>query len=211
MAVSIRYHRRRHDSWRCIGLVHGVQKAIRTDSWRTNARWQRNRASGNRRHPGPCHSTQPYCPWSNGTVERSERELLHMARVGLSDLQVSQNDMPELITLYQTVPNDAPSPSHNNFSPKTAFTGRPRFPPMTSIISASDGTVVKIFKAMRGMQINMNSLTKHTDEMHRTIHAVASNELDRSLQGREKVELAIFVERHYVPFARKDFRKEVKL
>jgi transposase InsO family protein len=68
--------------------------------------------------------THPYCPCSNGAVERLGKELLCVARSVISELQLRPEEWPDILPLLQSALNNAPSPQRGNVSPVTAFTGK---------------------------------------------------------------------------------------
>lgn len=45
----------------------------------------------------PHHFTLPYCPWSNGSIERLGKELLRVALSIISELQLRPEEWPVLI------------------------------------------------------------------------------------------------------------------
>eukprot|EP00171_Calliarthron_tuberculosum_P003723 IDg3723t1 len=69
----------------------------------------------------PHHFTLPYCPWSNGAVERLGRELLRVARALLSELQMRSDAWPDILPIIQSALNNTPSKHRANTSPITAF------------------------------------------------------------------------------------------
>lgn len=142
----------------------------------------------------PHHFTQPYCPWSNGAIERQGKELLRMARAVLSELQMRHDDWPQLIPLFQAALNNAPSPSRNNVAPMTAFTGRPPSPPIATFIRSTNGIPVTLTKAQQESAMNTATLVQRMEELHPLTQAHVKQERARSRNAREKGELAKFTE-----------------
>lgn len=58
----------------------------------------------------PHHFIFLYCQWSNGAVERLGKELLHVSRAVLLELQMGHDDWPQLVPFFQSALNNAPSP-----------------------------------------------------------------------------------------------------
>lgn len=71
----------------------------------------------------PHHFTLPYCPWSNGAVERLAKDLLRVARAAIAELQMAFDECPDLLPLIQIAINNVTSPQRGNVAPITAFHG----------------------------------------------------------------------------------------
>lgn len=71
----------------------------------------------------PHHFTLPYCPWSNGVVERLGKELVRTYRAILYDLQLSPEEWDDILTVVQSVLNNAPYPQRLKPAPVTMFIG----------------------------------------------------------------------------------------
>ena len=61
----------------------------------------------------PYHFTLPYCPWSNGAIERLGKELLRIARAVTAELQMDFDEWPDILPLLQSAINNAPSAQRN--------------------------------------------------------------------------------------------------
>jgi hypothetical protein len=66
--------------------------------------------------------TLAYCPWSNGTVEVVNREILRVLRALCSELKIPFREWPNLLPLVQGILNSAILPRLGNCSPLTAMT-----------------------------------------------------------------------------------------
>jgi hypothetical protein len=82
--------------------------------------------------------TLAYCPWSNGTVEVVNREILRVLRALCSELRIPFREWPNLVPLVQGVLNSAILPRLGNRSPLTAMTGLPADHPLASITTSSE-------------------------------------------------------------------------
>ena len=61
----------------------------------------------------PHHFTLPYCPWSNGAIERLGKEFLRVARAVTAELQIAFDEWPEILRLLQSAIHNAPSAQRN--------------------------------------------------------------------------------------------------
>lgn len=96
----------------------------------------------------PQDITVPYCPWSNGSIERLGQELLHISRALLSELQMQPTSWPDLLPLFQNALNNSPSPASQNIAPITAFTGLKPSPPITTFMRTDTGKPMTVDAAL---------------------------------------------------------------
>ena len=79
------------------------------------------------------HFTVSYAPWSNGTVERLNRDVLSIMRCLLSEAKLPTQEWLQLVPLVMSVINSAPR--RNGVPPISAFCGFQRFNPLALIVS----------------------------------------------------------------------------
>jgi transposase InsO family protein len=72
----------------------------------------------------------PYCPWSNGTIERVNRDTLNVFRALLSEFRILPREWVRLKPLVQMSLNHTAVPSLGNLAPVTVFTGLPASNPL---------------------------------------------------------------------------------
>lgn len=73
----------------------------------------------------PNHLKLSYSPWSNGTVERLGKEILKMLHATVSELQMNQNEWPDLIPIVKSASKNVPSPQRCTVAPITVLTEKP--------------------------------------------------------------------------------------
>jgi transposase InsO family protein len=88
------------------------------------------------------HFTLAYVPWSNGTVEVVNREILRVLRALLSGFHMRPSDWPRILPLVQSTLNHSPLEHFKGVAPITAFTG---LPPTSSLDSLVDSISLKTF------------------------------------------------------------------
>lgn len=157
------------------------------------------------------HFTLPYCPWSNGAVERLGRELLRISRALLSKTQFPKEEWPQLPPIFQSAINNSPSPARNNIAPITAFTGAAPSRPIDTFIRTTDSSVVTLTDIQRERALHVDSLIKYMDQLHPMIHSQLQKNRSQSRSVRSRGELANFTEGDYVLVAREDFFENEKL
>lgn len=159
----------------------------------------------------PHSFTLPYCPWSNGAVERLGKELLRVTRSLLSELQQRPDSWPQLVPVVQSAINNAPSPQRNGVAPITAFTGREPSTPISTFLRMGDSVPQTISEAQREKGFNIQSLITAMEDLHPLIEHSLEKERKRIRNARNRGELANFQEGDFVLVARDDFHKGEKL
>ena len=71
------------------------------------------------------HLTLAYCPWSNGVIERPNRDILAILRKLLTEFQLPKEQWSKLLPIVQYAANHTPVASLGNYAPVTVFTGLP--------------------------------------------------------------------------------------
>ena len=79
------------------------------------------------------HFTAAYAPWSNGQVERVNREIRELLSTLITENQLQQESWTELLPLVNFVLNNTPSTRLGSHSPMEAFTGHKPTSPLTAI------------------------------------------------------------------------------
>ena len=70
-----------------------------------------------RRMKSQQHFTVTYSPWTNGTVERVNRDIKQVLRIMLSEYKLDEKAWPHLIPLIQANLNHTPVASLNGKTP----------------------------------------------------------------------------------------------
>lgn len=159
----------------------------------------------------PHHFTLPYCPWSNGAVERLGREVLRTARALLSELQLRPDQWPDLIPVFQSVLNQSPSPQRNNVAPITAFTGLPPTPPIATFMSSDTARPVTIAEVIQRRALDVHALQERMQALRPVVESSLQANRARARTAAERGELANFTEGDYVLVARDEFHAGEKL
>ncbi len=103
------------------------------------------------------HVTAPYAPWSNGTVERVNSELLFTLRSMCSEYRLDFSEWPRLLPVVQAAINAVPSRRLGGRCPHEVFTGRAPVRPVDVIlrgptevqqIDVSEATVASAVRAL---------------------------------------------------------------
>ena len=127
------------------------------------------------------HFTTPYTPQANGTVEHVCQEVLRSCRALLSEFRLATTKWTSVIHLIQSILNHSKRPSLGNVAPVTAFTGLPGDNPVRSILAPTRSKVksLEFIKAQR--IINVQSLIKAVDLLHRRVDAARTRKREASI------------------------------
>lgn len=121
------------------------------------------------------------------------------------------DDWTQLVPLFQSALNNAPSPQRNNVPPVTAFTGLPATPPVSTFLRSPDLHAVSLADAQIESTFNIQQLVKIMDNLHPRIHAHVMAQRQRMRASKSRGELANFTEGDYVLVAREEFFEGEKL
>ena len=80
------------------------------------------------------HFTTAYCPWSNGSVERVNRNVLSMIRKLLAEQHLAKDQWVYLLSPINKAINETPSRTLAGATPRTVFTGLPVTDPIKAVI-----------------------------------------------------------------------------
>lgn len=157
------------------------------------------------------HFTLPYCPWSNGGIERLGKELLRTARAIISELQLRVDSWPDVIPVIQSALNLSPSPQRHNVCPLTAFTGQEPRPPISTIVRSDTAKPITMSDLQRERAIHIDELVKLMADMRPTIQTSLSENRRRLREHMSRGHMPNFQEGDYVLVARSEFFKGEKL
>jgi len=82
--------------------------------------------------------TTAYVPWSNGSVERANKEVLRVCRALSSDMRMSPDHWIDLVGLVEAAINHSPTANAAEHAPFTILTGMPPRDQLSAILSEGD-------------------------------------------------------------------------
>lgn len=104
------------------------------------------------------HFKFPYTPWGNGAIKRLGGKLLEVFRSILSELHMRPEEWMDLLPIFQSALNNAPSPQRLSVLPVTAFTGLQPTPLILAFIQSSTSASVTVTDVQRKRMFNIQSL-----------------------------------------------------
>lgn len=129
------------------------------------------------------HFTIAYCPWSNGTVERANKEILRVLRVMLSETKLNMTEWHALLPVVQYAVNCIGSKYRAGYSPRQIFLGREQSPtdsPLHMVTMAGELVTLNVDDWVG----RMNHLRVLLDDMH--IKVLSAKERKRALKNGSK-------------------------
>ena len=136
------------------------------------------------------HFTAAYAPWSNGQVERVNREIRELLSALISENRLQQESWTELLPIINYVLNNTPSKRLAGYSPTEAFTGHPPTSPLTAIFrpEAADFTIIPNDSATIKAIVNQLQDSLH-DIHHRIVSTKPRKKVQRS--GQQEVDFDV--------------------
>ncbi|KAE8883707.1 hypothetical protein PF001_g1593 [Phytophthora fragariae] len=118
-----------------------------------------------------------YTPWINGTVERVNRDILHVLRLMLMELNLDTRKWPYLLPLIQANLNDSAVASLEGHAPIELFTGLPA-------PSLLDTVVVPVGRVTRTLSVDMSAAASHLVQLRQHLAEVHAKVIARKEQRR---------------------------
>lgn len=159
----------------------------------------------------PHHFTLPYCPRSNGLIERLGKELIRTARSVLSELQLRFEEWPDLFPLIQSVINNSPSPQRGNVALVKAFHGAEPTPPISNFYRTAGASVVTLTELQREKSTNVAVLVQKIEELLSAVQKSLEKHRKAGRASTSRDSLPNFVIGDYVLVARSEFYAGEKL
>lgn len=157
------------------------------------------------------HSTQAYCSWSYGAVERLGKEILRACRALIYELELHMDSWPDLVPIIQSIVNHSPSPQRSNIDPVTVFTRLPPPTPIKTFMQSDTSALVSVNDALVERAVNIKELISTMEKLRLIVHEAVSARRERAREHLSKGRLPNFPEGDYVLMARDDFFKREKL
>jgi RNase H-like domain found in reverse transcriptase/Reverse transcriptase (RNA-dependent DNA polymerase)/Integrase zinc binding domain/Integrase core domain/Aspartyl protease len=125
---------------------------------------------------GHHHFSLPYTPWSNGTVEVVNRELLRCLKAVRLEFKLPFKSWPSLLPMVQSALNNTILPRLGNRSSTEVFLGLPMSTPITTVVLNKEKTAVLLSMVdIRARQIlKIEQLQSAVDLMHKQVAGLTS-------------------------------------
>ena len=116
------------------------------------------------------HFTLAYCPWSNGTVERANRDIKALLKIIGRETKLSiAKEWPYLLPAVMSILNNTPSERLDGLAPKQVYMGLPQYNPFTVLYSPHISEVKDVPLDKEEVSRKFNELRAHLDELHKRV------------------------------------------
>ncbi len=129
------------------------------------------------------HFVTAYCPWSNGTVEVVNRQLLQCMKAILSEKRLKTTQWSSLVPIIQSALNHQPSDRLGGIAPITAFTALPPNRPLRAMFIETRQEQSTELLVIAEIKKHVESTRESIDRMHMEI--VGSSDKKRK-QARDR-------------------------
>lgn len=119
-------------------------------------------------------------------------------------------EWPDLLTIVQSVLNNAPSPLRGNICPITDFLGRAPTMPTSTFIRTYTVKPVLLSDAVKERALNIEEFIKARDELHPLFQSTFVKYHEQARAAASRAELPNFTDRDFVLVARTEFGAEDK-
>jgi transposase InsO family protein len=125
---------------------------------------------------GHHHFSLPYTPWSNGTVEVVNRELVRCLKALRLEFKLPFKSWPALLPIVQSALNNTILPRLGNRSSTEVFLGLPTSSPITTaVVTKENKSVILSLEEIRARQLlQIDKLRTTVDVIHREVAGLTS-------------------------------------
>jgi len=115
------------------------------------------------------HFTATYAPWSNGLVERANKEVVTMLRTLVSEAKIERHDWARYLPIINSMINGTPSSVLGGKAPMTAFMAHEPVSPLNVVFSGITKTVVPVDT------LNKSSVTSRVIKLQKALESIVSD------------------------------------
>jgi hypothetical protein len=118
------------------------------------------------------HFTTANCPWSNGTIESTCKQVIRAFRAVLSELKMYAEEWPEVVNKVQSVLNNSLSTRLNKRAPMQVFTENAESTPLALMLKDNVPVnapldFIKAQKLMEGdVLVKLHEFCHHVRNIH---------------------------------------------
>ena len=138
------------------------------------------------------HFCVAYTPWTNGTVERVNRDIIILFRSILLLLNYAETYWPIVLPVVQYAINNTILTSKANYSPATLQLGTKLDPAMATIFDQDTNQILKTPLPTSEIEKHYQTLSISLSEMHREVANAQSHRHDLNRRAQQKCSHANF-------------------
>ena len=134
------------------------------------------------------HFTTAYCPWSNGSVERVNRDIKGLLKVMVQSSGTESDMWPYLLPAVMNVINSTSSATLGGFAPKEIFVGMPRYDPFQYIISSHGKEAID--NVLDTIDMSSDKVKAHFVKLKASLDTMYEEIQPKVLRARNRVTLS---------------------
>ncbi len=157
-----------------------------------------------RRMKSQQHFTVAYSPWTNGTVERVNRDIKQVLRIMLSEYKLDEKAWPHLIPLIQANLNHTPVASLKGKTPAQLFMGLLVTTPLDSLFRPHLKEYPEKVHIDSAISEALTNLHDGLSQMHKEVAEQREQQRSRNQQQQKYSVIPNFHEGDYVLYSRVD-------
>lgn len=115
------------------------------------------------------HFTAVYAPWSNGRVERVNREIRELLTMLRLERMLPEDKWPALLPVVQSVLNSTPTPTLGGYAPIQVMTRRKLSSPLDVIFLPEEGEVGVVPVSTEAIRAKVEALREHLYHVHKKV------------------------------------------
>ncbi|KAH9109664.1 hypothetical protein LEN26_013982 [Aphanomyces euteiches] len=133
------------------------------------------------------HFTTAYSPWSNGTDEVLNRQILRCLKTLMLERQLQPNNWSCALPAVQTALNHRPSDRIGGRAPVTAFTGIPAISPIrATILGTFEVVSLSLEDISAELQSSITSTAQSLQNMHRDMAETSAKRRRQAHMARNR-------------------------
>ena len=138
------------------------------------------------------HFTAVYAPWSNGRVERVNREIREVLTMLRLERRLPEDKWPSLLPLVQSVLNNTPTPTLGGQAPIEVATGREPTSPLDVVFLPEEGEVSRLPVSVEKIRTKVEALRGHLYHVHEKVtHAMLTQRRNSPHKGERPVDFDV--------------------
>jgi transposase InsO family protein len=116
------------------------------------------------------HFTAAYAPWSNGQVERMNRELRELLSVMRLEEGIPEEEWPTLLPLVEYTINNTPTERLAGCAPVTVHIGREPTSPLDVVLRSDARTLASVPMDKGAVKEHVTAFVKSLEDIHRKVN-----------------------------------------
>jgi transposase InsO family protein len=117
------------------------------------------------------HFTAAYAPWSNGRVERVNRELRETLSAVMLEGKVRDDEWPYVLPTVVNIVNNTPTPTLAGYAPITVHTGAEPTSPLAVVFRRKEMNLTSVNVSVDDIRAHVERLQEELRVIHDRVHA----------------------------------------